>query len=116
MGVEVNPAKVDYLGDTFFFLDCPGSVEFQQESLNALIGVDAAVVVCEADPGKALALTPLMRFLDERKIPAIIFVNKVDRPTGSPSDIIDALDATTSRALVTPAYGSSRGRRGHGLC
>jgi len=22
MGVEVNPAKVEYLGDTFFFLDC----------------------------------------------------------------------------------------------
>ena len=101
MGVEVNAAKVEYLGDTFFFLDCPGSIEFQQESLNALIGVDAAVVVCEADPGKALALTPLMRFLDDRKIPAIIFVNKVDRPTGSPADVIAALEATTARALVT---------------
>ena len=101
MGVEVNTAKVEYLGDTFFFLDCPGSIEFQQESINALIGVDAAVVVCEADPGKALALTPLMRFLDEHKIPAIIFVNKVDRPTGAPADVIAALEATTARALVT---------------
>lgn len=101
MGVEVNPVKAEYLGDTFFFLDCPGSIEFQQESLNVLVGVDAAVVVCEADPGKALALTPLMRFLEDHKIPTVIFVNKVDRPSGSLSDVIAALETVTALPLVT---------------
>ena len=31
MSVEVNPATINYLGDTFTFLDCPGSIEFMQE-------------------------------------------------------------------------------------
>ena len=29
MSVELNAATVDFLGDSFTFLDCPGSIEFQ---------------------------------------------------------------------------------------
>src|SRR5512147_197349 len=39
MSVEITPAACSYLGDQFTFLDCPGSIEFQQETLNALVGV-----------------------------------------------------------------------------
>ena len=46
MSVEVTSASTEYGGIRFTFLDCPGSVEFAQETYNALIGVDAAVVVC----------------------------------------------------------------------
>ncbi len=28
MSVELNVATVDFLGDSFTFLDCPGSIEF----------------------------------------------------------------------------------------
>jgi len=45
--VEVTSASTEYGGIRFTFLDCPGSVEFAQETYNALMGVDAAVVVCE---------------------------------------------------------------------
>ena len=47
MSVEVNAATAEYQGVRFTFLDCPGSVEFVQETYNALIGVDAAIIVCE---------------------------------------------------------------------
>ncbi len=100
MGVEVNVAKAEYLGDTLFFLDCPGSIELVQESLNVLIGVDAAVVVCEADPGKALALTPLMRFLEEHKIPTIVFINKIDKALAAMSTVADAIEAVSARPLL----------------
>ena len=100
MGVEVNVAKTEYLGDTFFFLDCPGSIELAQESLNVLIGVDAAVVVCEADPGKTLALTPLMRFLEEHKIPTIVFINKIDKAVAAMSTVADAIEAVSARPLL----------------
>jgi hypothetical protein len=53
ISVDITPATVGYLGDTFTFLDCPGSIEFLQETLNALAGVDAAIVVTEPDPAKA---------------------------------------------------------------
>ena len=100
MGVEVNVASAEYLGSHFTFLDCPGSVEFSQESHNALMGVDAAVVVCEADPTRALSVAPILRFLDAHKIPRMIFVNKLDRATSTVGDMVDALQAASSTPLV----------------
>ena len=48
MSVEVSAASTEYESVRFTFLDCPGSVEFAQETYNALMGIDAAIVVCEA--------------------------------------------------------------------
>ena len=36
MSVEVNCATTKYLDESFTFLDCPGSIEFLQETLNAV--------------------------------------------------------------------------------
>ena len=45
MSVELNVATTDYLGERYTFLDCPGSIEFNQDIGAALIGCDVAVVV-----------------------------------------------------------------------
>ena len=44
MSTEVTPAQTTYLGDSWTFLDCPGSVELAQDSFDALMAADAAVV------------------------------------------------------------------------
>ena len=49
MGVELNVAEAEFLGDKYAFIDCPGSVEFGFETEPVLPIVDVAVVVCEAD-------------------------------------------------------------------
>ena len=100
MGTELNVAGTSFLGDRFTFLDCPGSIEFTQESLNALIGVDAAVVVCEADPARAPALMPILKFLDDRRIPRVIFVNKIDKGVGTVGELVDALQAVSAVPLA----------------
>lgn len=100
MGTELNVASTTFLGDRFTFLDCPGSIEFTQEALNALVGVDAAVVVCEADPARAPALMPILKFLDDRRIPRAIFVNKIDKGVGTVGDLVEALQAVSAMPLV----------------
>ena len=45
MSTELSVATTQYLGETWTFIDCPGSIELIQESTNALMAVDAAVVV-----------------------------------------------------------------------
>ncbi|MAZ01813.1 MAG: elongation factor G [Sneathiella sp.] len=100
MSVEVNAAHANYLGDEFTILDCPGSVEFFQESENALAGVDAAVVVCEPDGERALTLSPLLKCLEEKGLPTFIFVNKMDKAHGSVHDLFNSLQAVADRALV----------------
>ncbi len=100
MTVEVTAASAEFMGDTFTFLDCPGSIEFAQETFNALMGVDAAIVVCEPDLDRAQTLAPLLRFLDHHEIPRFIFVNKIDKATASVADLHEALQAVSSRPLV----------------
>ena len=100
MGVELNVASCEYLGDTYTFLDCPGSIEFGQEAANALIGADAAVVVCEPEVDKVMALSPTLKMLDDLGVPRFIFVNKIDRATGSVRDLLEALQTVSNQPLV----------------
>jgi elongation factor G len=88
------------MNEAFTFLDTPGSIEFAQETADALNGADAAVVVCEADPAKAPALVPLFKMLDELDLPRFVFVNKVDRASGSITELFDALQVNSAKPLV----------------
>jgi elongation factor G len=107
MTVEINTASLSYEGVNFTFLDCPGSVEFAQETYNALVGVDAAIVVCEPDSDRVLTLSPLLKFLDDWEIPHLVFINKMDRmdrPNASFMDVLNALKTISSRPLVPHQY------------
>src|SRR5437660_12016278 len=48
MSVEVTVATTTFMGDSYTFLDCPGSVEFVHDMIAALPAIDADVVVCDA--------------------------------------------------------------------
>jgi elongation factor G len=100
MSTEINIATTEYLGETWAFLDCPGFIELAQDAYNALMVVDLAVVVCEPEPQKVLTLAPLLRFLDGRAIPHIVFINKMDLPGGSVRATLEALQGLSDRPLV----------------
>ncbi|MBC1218669.1 elongation factor G [Nostoc sp. UCD121] len=104
MSVEVSAASTEYNGICFTFIDCPGSVEFAQETYNALIGVDAAIVVCEPIRDRVLTLAPLFKFLDDWEIPHLVFVNKMDRANIHVLETLHALKAVSSRPLVAHQY------------
>ncbi|AFY81988.1 elongation factor G [Oscillatoria acuminata] len=104
MSVEVSAATTDYHDVRFTFLDCPGSIEFIQETYNALKGAGAAVVVCEPEVSRVLTLAPLFKFLDDWEIPHLVFVNKMDRAKDSFMDVLHALKAVSTRPLVPHQY------------
>ncbi|MBN3875486.1 MULTISPECIES: elongation factor G [unclassified Nostoc] len=104
MSVEVSAASTEYNDIRFTFIDCPGSVEFAQETYNALIGVDAAIVVCEPIRDRVLTLAPLFKFLDDWEIPHLVFVNKMDRANIHVLETLHALKAVSSRPLVAHQY------------
>ncbi|MEH1874875.1 elongation factor G [Nostoc sp.] len=104
MSVEVSAASTEYNGIRFTFIDCPGSVEFAQETYNALMGVDAAIVVCEPIRERVLTLAPLFKFLDDWEIPHLVFVNKMDRANIHVLETLHALKAVSSRPLVAHQY------------
>ncbi len=100
MTLECNLADINFLGDTFTFIDCPGSVEFQQEAQSALTICDAAVVVCEPDEKKIPALQLIMKQLEDRGIPHFLFLNKVDKADTPIRDILPMLQPASSLPLV----------------
>ena len=100
MSVEISAAACEFLGDKWTILDCPGSIEFAQETRNALMAVDAAVVVCEPAVDKALTLAPILRFLDQHSIPHMLFINKMDNASHRAADVLAALQAVSERPLV----------------
>ncbi|MBD2447348.1 elongation factor G [Nostoc sp. FACHB-152] len=111
MSVEVSAASTDYNGTRFTFIDCPGSVEFAQETYNALMGVDAAIVVCEPTRDRVLTLAPLFKFLDDGEIPHLVFVNKMDRANIHVLETLHALKAVSSRPLVAHQYPIMQGEQ-----
>ncbi len=110
MSVEVNSASLEYEGIRWNFLDCPGSIELAQETDNALIGVDAVVVVCEPVVDRVLNLSPLFNFLDTWEIPHLIFLNKMDRADVDFMQVLQALSTVSSRPLVPHQYPIGHGQ------
>ena len=100
MSVEVNCASTSYLEQSFTFLDCPGSIEFLQDSLNVLPGIDAAVVVCEPEPAKMQMLKPYLKRLSDRRIPHMLFVNKIDKADASLREVLEALREVSDTPLL----------------
>ncbi len=101
MSTEMNIAHMTYLEDPWAILDCPGSLEFLQESRHALMVADVAVVVCEPDLDKAMMLAPTLKFLDEHDIPHIVFINKIDQlAQTSIADLLAAMQDASDRPLV----------------
>ncbi len=79
MSVGLTAATTSFMGDSYTFIDCPGSVEFAHDMRAAVPGVDAAVVVCEADEKKLPQLQIILRELEDLNIPRFLFLNKIDR-------------------------------------
>ncbi len=100
MSVALNVFDVNYLGDDYTFIDCPGSVEFLADGSSALTVCDAAVVVCEPDPKRVPALQLILKQLEERGIPHFLFLNKIDNCEMQVRDIIPMLQPASERPLV----------------
>jgi elongation factor G len=79
MGVGLTAAATSFMGDSYTFIDCPGSIEFAHDMRAAIPAVDAAVVVCEADERKLPQLQIILRELEDLGIPRFLFLNKIDR-------------------------------------
>ncbi len=79
MSVELAVASTTFMGDSYTFVDCPGSVEFVHDMRAVLPAIDAAVVVCEADDRKVAQLQLILRELEDLKIPRFLFLNKIDK-------------------------------------
>src|SRR5260221_7832687 len=100
MGVGLTAATTTFMGDSYTFIDCPGSVEFTHDMRAALPAVDAAVVVCEADEKKLPQLQIILRELEDLGIPRFLFLNKIDRANKRIRETLATLQPASRIPLV----------------
>ncbi len=100
MSVELSVATATFMGDSYFFLDCPGSVEFVHDMRAVLPAIDVAIVVCEMDEKKVPQLQLILRELEDRKIPRILFVNKIDKADAGVHDVLKLLQPASRTKLI----------------
>ena len=100
MSVELTAATTNFMGDTYTFLDCPGSVEFVHDMRAVLPAIDVAIVVCEMDEKKVPQLQLILRELEDKKIPRILFVNKIDKGNAGVHDVLKLLQPASRTKLI----------------
>jgi elongation factor G len=100
MGVGLSAATTSFMGDSYTFIDCPGSIEFAHDMRAAIPAVDAAVVVCEADEKKLPQLQIVLRELEDLGIPRFLFLNKIDRANQRVRETLATLQPASRMPLV----------------
>jgi elongation factor G len=100
MSVEASFATTTFMGESYTFVDCPGSVEFIHDMRAVLPAVDAAVVVCEADEKKVPQLQLILRELEDQNIPRFLFLNKIDKADKRVRETIQLLQPASRVPLL----------------
>ena len=96
-------------------VDAPGFVDFFEETKQALAGVDAAIVVIEADPGRIVQTQAAIDYIESVRMPHIFVVNKMDRPGADFAQTLAALQSAYGRHVVAEQLplGSAEHFRGY---
>jgi peptide chain release factor 3 len=81
-----------YDGRLMNLVDTPGHADFSEDTYRALMATDAAVMLLDSAKGVERQTKKLFRVCRMRKIPIFTFVNKMDRPSRDPFDIIGEVE------------------------
>src|SRR5437868_13677044 len=101
-GISVSSAVMTFESDglTYNLLDTPGHQDFSEDTYRTLTAVDSAIMVIDAAKGIEEQTKKLFEVCRLRDVPILTFINKLDRESRDPFDLIDeieqslALDAT----------------------
>jgi peptide chain release factor 3 len=82
-----------YNGYTVNLLDTPGHQDFGEDTYRTLLAADAAVMLIDAAKGVEPQTKKLFAICRERGVPLFTFINKMDRPSRDPLELLDELES-----------------------
>jgi len=81
-----------YREHTINLLDTPGHQDFGEDTYRTLLAADSAVMLIDAAKGVEPQTKKLFAICRERRIPLFTFMNKLDRPSRDPLELLDELE------------------------
>ncbi|HDP24912.1 MAG TPA: peptide chain release factor 3 [Deltaproteobacteria bacterium] len=93
-GISISSTVLnfDYEGFRINLLDTPGHKDFSEDTYRVLTAVDAAIMVIDAGKGIESQTRKLFEVCRLRKVPIFTFINKMDRPSREPLELLDELE------------------------
>lgn len=94
-GISVSSTvlQFEYGGCVINLLDTPGHKDFSEDTYRVLTAVDAAVMVIDAGKGIETQTRKLFEVCRLRGVPIFTFMNKMDRPSRPPLELLDELES-----------------------
>ncbi len=81
-----------YRDHTMNLLDTPGHQDFGEDTYRTLLAADSAVMLIDAAKGVEPQTRKLFAICRTRRIPLFTFINKMDRPSRDPLELLDELE------------------------
>ena len=93
-GISVSSTvlQFEYKDRCVNLLDTPGHHDFSEDTYRVLSAVDAVVMVIDAGKGIEAQTLKLFEVCRRRGVPIFVFINKMDRPSRPPLELIDELE------------------------
>src|SRR5271165_1373947 len=110
ISVVTSVMTFEYGGCVFNLLDTPGHEDFSEDTYRTLTAVDSAVMVIDAAKGIEARTRKLFEVCRLRDIPIVTFINKMDRETRDPFDLLDEIEKTLALDTAPLTWTIGRGR------
>ena len=93
-GISVTSSVLQfkYKGYCINILDTPGHQDFSEDTYRTLMAADCAVMVIDGSKGVENQTIKLFKVCVMRHIPIITFINKMDRDSKSPYDLLEDIE------------------------
>src|SRR3954462_12078939 len=114
MSVSLALAPAEWKSSKVNLLDTPGYADFFGEVVEAVRVADAGLVVVDAVSGAQVGTEQVWRALDERSLPRMVVLNKLDRENADYDRVLDQLRERYGKGVVplTIPIGRENGLRG----
>ncbi len=110
ISVATSVMTFEYGGAVFNLLDTPGHEDFSDHTYRTLTAVDSAVMVIDGARGIEARTRKLFEICRLRDIPIVTFVNKMDRESRDPFELLDEIEKELALDTVPMVWPIGVGR------
>jgi len=110
ISVATSVMTFEYENRVFNLLDTPGHEDFSEDTYRTLTAVDSAVMVIDAAKGIEARTRKLFEVCRLRDIPIVTFINKMDRESRDPFELLDEIEKTLALDTAPMTWPLGRGR------
>lgn len=93
ISVTTSVMQFPYNGRIVNLLDTPGHADFSEDTYRTLTAVDSCLMVIDAAKGVEARTIKLMEVCRLRDTPIFTFINKMDRDTKNPMELLDEIES-----------------------